>query len=54
MSVSDVFTAAVATNGVSSLLARYVAIRRTTEVITEGLTPEDMMVQSMPDASPAK
>ena len=54
MSVSDVFTAAVATNGVSSLLARYVAIRRTTEVITEGLTPEDMMVQSMPDASPTK
>ncbi len=54
MSVSDVFTVAVPANGASSLLARYVAIRRTTEAITEGLTPEDMMIQSMPDASPTK
>ena len=53
MSVLDAITVAVPANA-SSPLARYVAIRRTTEVITEGLTAEDMMVQSMPDASPTK
>jgi ergothioneine biosynthesis protein EgtB len=33
---------------------QYGAVRRTTESICEGLTPEDQMVQSMPEASPAK
>ena len=36
------------------LLERFSAVRRTTELICEGLTPEDHMVQSMADASPAK
>ena len=40
--------------GSLSLLEQYTAIRRTTEWICEGLTPEDQMVQSMPDASPTK
>jgi formylglycine-generating enzyme required for sulfatase activity len=36
------------------VLERYTAVRRATESICEGLTPEDQMVQSMPDASPTK
>ncbi len=54
MSTSNAFTVAVPANPASPLLERYVAIRRTTVLITEGLTAEDMMVQSMPDASPTK
>src|SRR5437868_193626 len=55
MSVSDVFTVALsAHSNALPLLQRYVAVRRTTETIIEGLTPEDQMVQSMPDASPTK
>src|SRR5687767_11474590 len=33
---------------------RYAAVRRTTETLVEPLGPEDCVVQSMPDASPAK
>ncbi len=33
---------------------RYLAIRRFTEELTKALSPEDCVVQSMPDASPAK
>jgi len=54
MSVSDVFTVAIPAQGSLSLLERYAAVRRATETITEGLTVEDQMVQSMPDASPTK
>jgi ergothioneine biosynthesis protein EgtB len=38
----------------ADLLRRYRRIRSTTQQLCEGLTPEDMVVQSMPDASPAK
>ena len=36
------------------LLARFRALRQETEALTEGLSPEDQVVQSMEDASPAK
>jgi ergothioneine biosynthesis protein EgtB len=38
----------------ASLLERYRDVRRTTESLVEPLEPEDMAVQSMPDASPTK
>ena len=38
----------------ADITERYSAVRRTTEAICEGLTVEDHMVQSMPDASPTK
>ena len=38
----------------SDLLARYRAVRAQTERLGEPLEPEDFVVQSMPDASPAK
>jgi len=37
-----------------SLAARFAAVRRATEALAAPLSPEDMQVQSMPDASPAK
>src|SRR6187402_2962685 len=37
-----------------SLLARYEAVRARTEGLIASLDAEDMVVQSMPDASPAK
>ena len=37
-----------------SVLDAYRAVRDHTETLTEALTPEDQVVQSMPDASPAK
>jgi ergothioneine biosynthesis protein EgtB len=37
-----------------ALAARYAAVRRATEALCDGLTPEDCVVQSMPDASPIK
>jgi dimethylhistidine N-methyltransferase len=43
--------AADATNELSD---RYVRLRRKTESLVKALSPEDMVVQSMPDASPAK
>ena len=36
------------------LASRYAAVRAFTESLTEGLAPEDMVVQSMPDLSPTK
>ena len=36
------------------LAASYDACRRQTEALTEGLSPEDQMVQASPDASPSK
>jgi ergothioneine biosynthesis protein EgtB len=36
------------------LIARYVRIRAVTKALAAGLTPEDCMLQSMPDASPVK
>src|SRR4051812_18413623 len=36
------------------LLARYERVRRTTERLCAPLATEDLVVQSMPDASPAK
>ncbi|WP_411286697.1 ergothioneine biosynthesis protein EgtB [Phenylobacterium sp.] len=38
----------------ASALHRYRAVRQTTEALTRGLTAEDQLAQSMPDASPAK
>ncbi len=37
-----------------ALAERYAAVRRTTESLCEHLSPEDQMLQSMPEASPAK
>ena len=37
-----------------SVLARYIEVRRETERLAAPLSPEDQVVQSMPDASPAK
>ncbi len=37
-----------------SLLARYKAVRQTTSNLCRPLSPEDMMVQSCPEASPVK
>lgn len=36
------------------LAGRYQAVRDCTEVLCAPLSPEDQMLQSMPDASPAK
>jgi ergothioneine biosynthesis protein EgtB len=47
-------TASSAPAGLSSLLARYRAVRAATLAFTAPLSPEDMMVQSCPDASPIK
>jgi ergothioneine biosynthesis protein EgtB len=38
----------------SSLSARYLGVRNATLALCENLLPEDFVVQSMPDASPAK
>ena len=38
----------------ASLSQRFAAVRNTTESLVAPLSPEDQMVQSMPDASPAK
>ena len=38
----------------AALLEQYKSLRRQTEVLTAPLTPEDQMVQSCPEASPAK
>ena len=37
-----------------TLLDRYLRLRRRTEMLVAPLDPEDMVVQSMPDASPVK
>src|SRR3990172_7466412 len=39
---------------VEPVAARYRAVRAHTESLTDGLSPEDCVVQSMPDASPVK
>jgi ergothioneine biosynthesis protein EgtB len=36
------------------VLARFMRVRRQTLALTNGLAPEDLQVQSMPDASPSK
>src|SRR5271155_1886570 len=36
------------------VLARFCAVRAQTEALAAPLTPEDQIVQSMPDASPTK
>jgi ergothioneine biosynthesis protein EgtB len=41
-------------HGSQALAKRYFDIRRTTEKLCESLSADDQMVQSMPDASPAK
>jgi ergothioneine biosynthesis protein EgtB len=40
--------------GRAPLMARFRALRRRSEALTAGLTPEDQVVQSMEDASPSK
>jgi dimethylhistidine N-methyltransferase len=46
--------AATRCNADESLLARYNAVRARTEALVASLDAEDMVVQSMPDASPVK
>lgn len=41
-------------SGQSRLDSRYLRCRHKSQALTLGLTPEDMMIQSMPDASPTK
>src|ERR1700754_4453472 len=43
-----------ATAAATSLLARYKAVRHATKHLCSPLSPEDMMVQSCPEASPVK
>ena len=38
----------------ATLLDQYLRVRRHTETLVAPLNPEDMAVQSMPDASPVK
>ena len=38
----------------ASLTSQYVSVRQQTDALTAPLTPEDLMVQSCPEASPAK
>ena len=45
---------AEATAAATSLLARYKAVRHATKHLCSPLSPEDMMVQSCPEASPVK
>src|SRR5438105_4092352 len=42
------------TSGLCNLAERYRHVRAATEMASAPLSPEDMVVQSMPDASPAK
>jgi ergothioneine biosynthesis protein EgtB len=44
----------IAAASISALFKRYVAVRAATMHLIAPLTPEDLMVQSSPDASPAK
>jgi ergothioneine biosynthesis protein EgtB len=43
-----------AAGGAAERVRRYLQVRRATIALAEPLSPEDAMVQSMPDASPAK
>src|SRR5258706_10679368 len=43
-----------ASEAANELSDRYVRVRQRTEALVKPLSPEDMVVQSMPDASPAK
>jgi ergothioneine biosynthesis protein EgtB len=45
---------AVSTSAATSLLARYKAVRQASQQLCRPLSPEDMMVQSCPEASPVK
>jgi ergothioneine biosynthesis protein EgtB len=45
---------AAGTTAATSLLARYKTVRHTSQRLTSPLSPEDMMVQSCPEASPVK
>src|SRR6478736_7673281 len=38
----------------ASLASQYVSVRQQTDALTAPLSPEDLMVQSCPEASPAK
>src|SRR5206468_9827966 len=38
----------------ASLASQYVSVRQQTDTLTAPLSPEDLMVQSCPEASPAK
>jgi len=54
LGIQGTIPATLASRQATPLLEQYTAVRLTTETICEGLTPEDQMVQSMPDASPTK
>ena len=40
--------------GFADLTERFLAVRRATERLTASLSPEDQLLQAMPDASPSK
>jgi ergothioneine biosynthesis protein EgtB len=52
--MSTTTPASTQVNAQVALSERFRAVRRRTQAICEPLTPEDMMVQSCPEASPAK
>jgi ergothioneine biosynthesis protein EgtB len=54
MSIAPARTATAPTLDRSALLARYHDVRRTTEALCRPLSPEDHVVQAMPDVSPTK
>lgn len=52
--VSHALQESVARTGTRSLVDRFLAVRRQSEHLVARLTPEDQVVQAMPDCSPAK
>lgn len=54
LSAGEIGSTADAPCSTSTLLSDYQAVRRQSETLCEPLEPEDFLVQSMPDASPAK
>jgi ergothioneine biosynthesis protein EgtB len=50
----EVLGQTVQTTTTTALVERFLAIRRTTEDLCADVSPEDAMLQSMPDASPVK
>ncbi len=53
-SESSIDDSAVETKNALSLAARYAAVRKFSDRLVEPLTPEDCVIQSMPDVSPTR